>query len=856
MAQIKYRRVALLANLPATSLLDGDVYFVRENSGWYVWDAVNLAMKAVGSSAGLPSGSGNKVLATPADGSSAVASLRALVALDIPNLPSTKITGLAAVATSGSYTDLSNKPTIPAAQVQTDWNAVAGLGVLLNKPTLATVATTGSYTDLSNKPTLPVTLAAGSHQFLTSYNSITGAFTQAQPAYSDISETPTLATVATTGAYSDLTGKPTLAGTIAAVSHQFLTSYNSATGAFTQAQPAYADISGTPTLATVATTGAYSDLTGKPTIPTSFTWDVEGNAAGNLSINNAGFTSTFNQTSAVAWLWANTTIATISSTNASPLLELAANYWTAGSASAQDLWTLGSSLAAGANGVSTLALLHSGSTGYAVLTAPNIFAPTNVGAQNIAVTNGSDPTTAAVTAIFFSVSSNCMSCTSATVIGWGTQAKASSKSFDVGISRLSSGVLAIGNGTAADYTGGLQLGALSQVNGTVASAITTNLSPLQTYQANYWTGAASAADTWTIGSSLAAGTNGKSLLNITHAGSSGNAYLNVAAITSPGSLTFDVNVNGGSISFTQQRGTTNVGGISFGTGGGVEGMQLAMTSQGGTLSLAANFVAHSSATAGCSGIVTHLGNNASNLTATSGNLIACDIGSSGGGALGDLGTGFTFAATATSSAVITGLRIAPTINVGAGVSWTGSATILLVNPTLTATGSGTPIINLMDLQVGSVSKLTVDKTGTVKNYNGITTVDNGVPSEIGHIDTLAKAAALVATTLVTPAANGRFRISIYAQVTVAATTSCTLGAFTLTYTDGTAAGAAQSLTVPMQNPAGTMVLSSTTNTTANVLVGEVFIYAKSGVAVQLAVAYTSVGATPMQYELHATAEAM
>ena len=56
---------------------------------------------------------------------------------------------------SGDYDDLTNKPTIPAAQVQTDWNATTGMGVLLNKPNLATVATSGSYNDLSNKPTIP-----------------------------------------------------------------------------------------------------------------------------------------------------------------------------------------------------------------------------------------------------------------------------------------------------------------------------------------------------------------------------------------------------------------------------------------------------------------------------------------------------------------------------------------------------------------------------------------------------------------------------------------------------------------------------------------------------------------------------
>lgn len=61
---------------------------------------------------------------------------------------------LATVATSGSYNDLLNKPTIPAAQVNSDWDAVSGVAEILNKPTLATVATSGSYSDLSNKPTI------------------------------------------------------------------------------------------------------------------------------------------------------------------------------------------------------------------------------------------------------------------------------------------------------------------------------------------------------------------------------------------------------------------------------------------------------------------------------------------------------------------------------------------------------------------------------------------------------------------------------------------------------------------------------------------------------------------------------
>ena len=47
---------------------------------------------------------------------------------------------LANVATSGSYNDLSNKPTIPAAQVNSDWNANSGVAEILNKPTLGSAA--------------------------------------------------------------------------------------------------------------------------------------------------------------------------------------------------------------------------------------------------------------------------------------------------------------------------------------------------------------------------------------------------------------------------------------------------------------------------------------------------------------------------------------------------------------------------------------------------------------------------------------------------------------------------------------------------------------------------------------------
>ena len=102
----------------------------------------------------------------------------------------------AEVATSGSYDDLTNKPTIPAAQVNSDWNADSGVAQILNRPSLAAVATSGSYDDLTNKPTIPAA------QVNSDWNAASGV--------AQILNKPSLAAVATSGSYDDLTNKPTI----------------------------------------------------------------------------------------------------------------------------------------------------------------------------------------------------------------------------------------------------------------------------------------------------------------------------------------------------------------------------------------------------------------------------------------------------------------------------------------------------------------------------------------------------------------------------------------------------------------------------------------------------------------------
>src|SRR5690606_34585002 len=74
---------------------------------------------------------------------------------------------LASVAVSGHYSDLLGKPTIPAAQVNSDWDAGSGVAQILNKPTIPTspggafVGTTATQT-LTNK-----TLGTGSKESVT-----------------------------------------------------------------------------------------------------------------------------------------------------------------------------------------------------------------------------------------------------------------------------------------------------------------------------------------------------------------------------------------------------------------------------------------------------------------------------------------------------------------------------------------------------------------------------------------------------------------------------------------------------------------------------------------------------------------
>lgn len=138
----------------------------------------------------------------------------------------------------------------------------AAINSKVDSSSLATVATSGSYNDLSNKPTIP-TIPTQTSAFTNNGSDGTSTYVEADE----------LATVATTGAYSDLSGTPTIPTATGDLTNDsgFITSADlptktsDLTNDGSDGTSTYVEASG---LATIATSGSYNDLSNKPTIPT------------------------------------------------------------------------------------------------------------------------------------------------------------------------------------------------------------------------------------------------------------------------------------------------------------------------------------------------------------------------------------------------------------------------------------------------------------------------------------------------------------------------------------------------------------------------------------------------------------
>jgi hypothetical protein len=229
-------------------------------------------------------------------------------------------------ATTSALDYIKNKPTIPAAQIQSDWTqaTTSALDYIKNKPALFS----GSYTDLTNKPTIPssfsslvnngytVSLGSGGRLTLPGVDDSLGAMVQSDESIRIESASSqwlfgsdailNLPQNGSVGAAVIQPNAPTFG--IKLISNGYIWTYgtdgkiglpgsivfpdaSTQTTAWT-GSVAYANVTGKPTLATVATSGSYADLSNKPAIGTIAAGGTGATTSPAAQTNLLGYTST------------------------------------------------------------------------------------------------------------------------------------------------------------------------------------------------------------------------------------------------------------------------------------------------------------------------------------------------------------------------------------------------------------------------------------------------------------------------------------------------------------------------------------------------------------------------------------
>ena len=137
-------------------------------------------------------------------------------------------------------------------------------------------------------------------------------------------------------------------------------------------------------------------------------------------------------------------------------------------------------------------------------------------------------------------------------------------------------------------------------------------------------------------------------------------------------------------------------------------------------------------------------------------------------------------------------------------------------------------------------------TGGITQYNG--EYSFGVPSDIALDFPGGNTAPIVLKTLISGALQGWYRVNWFAEITQAASLSSVLGGTT---------GFQVQYTSYEDNIVKTIVapvINSSANTTTTVISGSVNLYCADMTDIKYSFGYTSVGGTPMTYQLSVTAE--
>ncbi len=168
--------------------------------------------------------------------------------------------------------------------------------------------------------------------------------------------------------------------------------------------------------------------------------------------------------------------------------------------------------------------------------------------------------------------------------------------------------------------------------------------------------------------------------------------------------------------------------------------------------------------------------------------------------------------------------------------------------------SGNPSGYLVAADIAG-KQATLVSGSNIKTVNGTTllgSTDIVTTRKVATADIAATASATSTTTLFTPSASGIYRVSIYLKISTTGT-SPVAGPVTITYTepDGSVA---QSHVMLLQSTTGTVVTTTVNNsTTTGTVNGSMVIYAKTGVAIQYAIAVSGTFGSG-RYIAHLTCE--
>lgn len=527
-------------------------------------------------------------------------------------------------------------------------------------------------------------------------------------------------------------------------------------------------------------------------LPTGYNaWSNLTAASAGLTLANATYATTFNQTSAVNWTWANTTptvtgaATTVALSTVTAPVNSSGNVW---------VYTLAATESgAGSNAWAGASVTISGYTGGA--TGNNgTFTLTASSTTTVTLTNASGTTTNT----------------------GSTPVMISSAVVDSPIYNLSG---TINSGTAGTLNSIADTWTMQTVIGSVVPNPTSTLNIAHT------------------------GSTGKAYVSMPLGGGSANKYPGVIFNNDTtagfgGYGTGSLSTYLGSTDFLQfyMNGTLTaaLGMANGGFGAGSAFSFVAQTTNQG-LYIGSNSSAQSAYTTnlaicvqlGASSGVAFQGTTSSG-TQTSVNTIGTFSPASGTTAFRALSVTPTIAQTSTASGSYTGLYL--------GVTETG------------VLGTANMMIDCYGGSSAATHVFGVTNKGVISQYKGATTVKAGVGSIVAASLLTAQSAAITATTILatstTPGA-GMYRVSYVANVTTAASVSSALGGtagFTITFTNANGDTASKT-----SNP--TTAIISAGNTTSTSISGDLYCYAGASTNVQYAFGYTSSGTTAMVYDL-------